>query len=145
EQGQAADLAARSGSQIAQGRRTRLHQGHQEIWHRSLQGRQQRQPDLRLRDRLHRRCPRQVSFPCLAARPRRARVVASARRGLAARQLGQNGCCTPNRNCTGVSTLTVLATSKRNTVRSTKLNQLTSNRRPAPSAWATGPTERPFV
>lgn len=51
----------------------------------------------------------------------------------------QKGMLTPNQNWMGVLTLTARAMSKRSVLRSTNPNQVTSTRRPAPSAWATGP------
>ncbi len=52
----------------------------------------------------------------------------------------QNGCWKPNQNCIGVFSLRHLAMSKRSTLRSTKPNQATSRRMPAPTAWAMGPS-----
>jgi len=55
----------------------------------------------------------------------------------------QNGCCTPAQTCNGVDALSVLAKSRRMVVRSIMPSQITSSRRPRPTACATLPSDWP--
>ena len=55
----------------------------------------------------------------------------------------QNGCCTPAQTCNGVDALSVLAKSRRIVVRSIMPSQITSSRRPRPTACATLPSDWP--
>ena len=77
----------------------------------------------------------------------RLKLTGDPRPGRDARMIGtsaQNGFSMPNQNCGGVSALTVLATSKRTIMRSTRLKRAISTRRPAPTECAMPPTEWPW-